>query len=153
MADKPDFAFDLNKVADYFKAQDFSKLFAGMKLPDIDPESLFAAQKKNMEALVGANKAAAAGYQELFQKQLGAFQGAIKDAQDYVKSLEGDALSPDAARKHGEAVKAAFEKASSNMAELAEGAQKAGEDAYRIVAERVQESVVELQALAKNFKA
>jgi phasin family protein len=153
MTQNPQFPFDMSKFTDFFKSNDFSKHFQGLDFASFDPQALFAAQQKNMAAFVEANKSAASGYQELFQKQLSVFEEAIADAQAYVKSASANAMAPDAAKTHGEAVKAAFEKAMGNMAELAEGAQKANSETYKLVSERVASSVAELQALAAKFKA
>ncbi len=153
MSQNPQFPFDISKITDFFKSNDFSKHFAGLDFSNLDPQKLFAAQQKNMAALMEANKTAAAGYQELFQKQLSVFEEAIADAQAYVKSASANAMTPDAAKTNGEAIKAAFEKAMGNMAAMAEGAQKANSETYKLVSDRVASSVAELQALAAKFKA
>ena len=153
MAQNPQFPFDISKITDFFKDNDFSKHFAGLDFSNLDPQKLFAAQEKNMAALMAANKTAAAGYQELFQKQLSVFEEAIADAQAYLKTASAKAIAPDAAKTHGEAIKTAFEKAMANMTAMAEGAQKANSETYKLVSERVASSAAELQALAKKFKA
>ncbi len=153
MTQNPQFPFDINKFTDFFKSNDFSKAFSGLNLSDLDPQKLFAAQQQNMAALMEANKSAASGYQELFQKQLSVFEEAIADAQSYLQSASANAMAPDAAKTNGEAIKAAFEKAMGNMAAMAEGAQKANSETFRLVQERVTNSVAELQALAAKFKA
>jgi len=153
MAQNQQFPFDMSKITEFFKSNDFSKHFSGLDFSSLDPQKLFAAQQKNMAALMEANKSAAVGYQELFQKQLSVFEEAISDAQAYVKSASANALAPDAAKTNGEAIKAAFEKAMGNMAAMAEGAQKANSETYKLVSERVASSVAELQALAAKFKA
>lgn len=153
MAQNPQFPFDLGKVGEFFKSNDFTRYFAGLDFSDLDPEKLFAAQQNNMAALVEANKSAAAGYQELFQKQLSVFEQAIADAQAYVKSAGANADAADVVKTNGEAIKAAFEKAMANMGAMAEGAQKANSETFKLVSDRVASSVAELQALAAKFRA
>ena len=151
MADKTAFPFDPEKMMEFFKQNDFTKAFTEGKLPGIDAEALFAAQKKNMDALVEANKAAAAGYQDLFRKQLAIFEETISEAQKQMKDLELKVDSKTAAAR-AEMAKAAFEKAIANMKDLADTAQKANTEAYEIVSARVKDSVEELKALGAKMK-
>ena len=147
MFDKTTFAFDADKMMEMFKQNDFVKAFAEGKLPQVDTEALFAAQQKNMDALVAANKAAAAGYQDLFQKQMAIFEETVAQAQKQFQDLDLK-LDAKAATQQTELAKAAFEKAIANMKDLAETAQKANTDAYEIVSARVKDSIEELKALA-----
>lgn len=107
-----------------------------------------ATQSKNMEALVAANKAAAAGYQDLFKKQMAIFEETMTEAQKALKGFDATKLDAESAKAHGEVAKAAFEKALANMQALAESAQKANADAYEIVSARIQASLAELRDLA-----
>lgn len=153
MFDPKTFAFDPEKLTDFFKQNDFTKQFASLKLPGFDAEAVVGAQKKNMEALVEANKAAAAGYQDLFKKQIAIFEETVAEAQKHLKSLDTTKLDADTAKAQAELAKAAFEKALSNMQALAELAQKANADAYEIVAARIKESLAELRELAVKATA
>jgi len=152
MFDKTAFAFDPEKFMDFFKQNDFTKALAEGKLPQLDTEALFAAQKKNMDALVEANKAAAAGYQDLFKKQMAIFEETVSEAQKQFKDLDLK-MDSKAAAAQTELAKAAFEKAIANMKELAETAQKANTEAYDIVSARVKDSIAELRAMADKLKA
>jgi phasin family protein len=151
MFDPKTFSFDAEKMAEFFKQNDFTKQFATMKLPGFDAEAVLAAQHKNMDALVEANKAAAAGYQDLFKKQIAIFEETMSEAQKQMKGFDGSKLDADSAKAQGEIAKAAFEKALGNMQALAESAQKANADAYEIVSARIQESMVELRDMAAKF--
>ncbi|MXU64212.1 TIGR01841 family phasin [Oceanomicrobium pacificus] len=150
MFDKNSFPFDAEKMTAFFKENDFTKHFADAKFPGVDPEALMAAQKKNMDALVEANKAAAAGYQDLFAKQVALFDETMAEARKQIESFDAKALKPEAGAEHAEVLKAAFEKAIANMTELAEAAAKANNDAYAVVSARVKDSVAELQAMMEK---
>lgn len=147
MATKNPFAFDADKLSEMFKAPDLNKLFEGMKVPGFDMTALMDTQKKNVEALVAANRAAAAGYQDFYKKQMAIFEETMSGAQAQIASM-GENLGPDSAAKQADLYKVAFEKALANMTELAEAAKKANEEAFAIVSARVKESLAELQALA-----
>ncbi len=151
MLDPKSFPFDLEQMTEFFKANDFTKAFAAPKMPEVDADAMLAAQKKNMETLVAANKAAAAGYQELFAKQVEVFEATLAEAQKQVADFDPSKMDADAAAAQGEVAKAAFEKALGNMTALAEGAQKANADAFEAVSAGIKDSVTELQEMAKTF--
>ena len=133
MLDPKTFSFDVEKMTEFFKQNDFTKHLANMKMPGLDAEALVKAQQKNMDALVEANKAAAAGYQDLFKKQIAIFEETMAEAQKQMKSFDATKIDAETAKAQGELAKAAFEKALANMQALAESAQKANADAYEIV--------------------
>ncbi len=151
MFDPKTFSFDVEKMTDFFKQNDFTKQLAGMKMPGFDAEAVISAQHKNMDALVEANKAAASGYQDLFKKQIAIFEQTMAEAQKHMKGFDGAKLDVDTVKAQGELAKAAFEKALGNMQALAESAQKANADAYEIVSARIQESLVELREMAAKL--
>ncbi|NNU81611.1 phasin family protein [Halovulum dunhuangense] len=152
MFDKSAYAFDPEKMMDFFKNNEFTKAFTEGKLPQMDADALFAAQKKNMDALVEANKAAAAGYQDLFKKQMTIFEQTVAEAQKQFKDMDLK-MDSKAATAQAELAKAAFEKAIANMKDLAETAQKANTEAYEIVSARVKDSIAELRAISDKMKA
>ena len=134
MFDPKTYTFDMDKLTELFRQNDFTRQLSGMKMPGFDADAVMAAQQKNMNALVEAHKAAAAGSQDLFKKQMKAFDATKLDA--------------DTAKAQAELAKAAFEKALANMQALAEAAQKANAEAYEIVSARIKESIGELKELA-----
>ncbi len=148
MFDPKTFSFDVEKMTEFFKQNDFTKQLSAMNLPKIDTESLLAAQQKNMDAVVEANKAAAAGYQDLFKKQMAIFEETMAEAQKHMGSFDAKKMDAETAKAQAELAKTAFEKALSNMQALAESAKKANSDAYEIVSARVQESIKEIQEYA-----
>jgi phasin family protein len=123
-----------------------------MKLPGVDPEALMSAQAKNMDALVEANKAAAAGYQDLFKKQMQIFEETMAEAKRQVAAFDATKIDADKAKVQAELFKVAFEKALANMKELAESAQRANAEAYEIVAARIRDSMAELRDLASKAR-
>lgn len=148
MADKGMFTFDPQNFADMFKMQDMTKWFDPMKMPGMDPGAMMEHSKKNMEALVAANQAAAAGYQDFFKKQMAIFEETMQAAQEQMGHM-GD-MSPDTASKNADLMKAAMDKALANMTELAEAVKKSNEEVFAIMSARVKESIAEIQALAKQ---
>jgi len=152
MFDPKTFSFDPEKMSEFFRNNDFTKALSSMQVPGVDADAILAAQKKNMDALVEANKAAAAGYQELFKKQVSIFEETTAEAQRALKGFDATKMDAETAKAQGELARAAFEKALSNMQALAESAQKANREAYDIVSARIQESLVELRDLANKSR-
>jgi phasin family protein len=152
MFDPKTFSFDVEKRSEFFKQNDFSKYLAQMRVPGVDAEALMSAQKKNMDALVEANKAAAAGYQDLFKRQMAIFEETMTEAQQSMKAFDAVKVDPDKAKAQADLAKAAFEKALGNMQALAESAQKANAEAYEIVAARIKESLAELRDMAAKAR-
>ncbi len=146
MYEKNFFPFDAEKIAEMFKTPDMTKMFEGMKMPGFDMTAMMDAQKKNVEALMAANRAAAAGYQDFFKKQMAIFEETMSVAQAQMGSM-GEGVNADSASKQADLYRVAFEKALGNMTELAEAAKKANEEAFAIVSARVKESLAELQAM------
>lgn len=151
MFDPKTFQFDAERMQEFFKTNEFAKQFAALRMPGLDPEALVEAQKKNMDALVKANQAAAAGYQDLFKKQVAVFEETMAEAQKHLKGFDTTKLDADSAKAQGELARAAFEKAIANMQMLAETAQKANAEAYQIVSARVQESMAEIREMAQRL--
>lgn len=150
MFDPKTFSFDAEKMAEFLKQNDFTKQFANLKMPGVDADALMKAQQKNMDALVAANKAAAAGYQDLFKRQMSIFEETMAEAQKQMKAFDATKLDPERAKAQTDLARAAFEKALANMQALAEGAQKANAEAYEIVAARIKESIAELREMAAS---
>ena len=142
------YGFDAEKMADMFKTPDFSKFFNMTKFPMIDLEALSAAQQKNMEALVEANKAAAAGYQEVFKRQVALFEETMASLQLQMSEMKMDQLSAEGAQRQVELMKAGYEKALASLNELAETAQKANTEAFEILRARIEASIEELKAMS-----
>jgi len=151
MFDPKSFPFDVEQMTAFFKENDFTKAFATPKTSGVDADSILAAQKKNMEALVTANKAAAAGYQELFAKQVEVFEATLAEAKIQMTDFDPSKMDADSAAAQGEVAKVAFEKALGNMTALAEGAQKANAEAFEVVYASIKDSVSELQDMAKDL--
>ncbi len=147
------FGFDAEKVAEMFKTPDMTAFFEKAKFPAVDMDALMSAQQKNMTALVEANKAAAAGYQDLYKRQIAIFEETMAAVKDQVAELQNSPATVEGGQKNAELVKAGFEKAVGHMKELAELAQKANMEAFEIVSARVKDSLAELKTLAEKATA
>ncbi len=139
------FAFPLTFDADKLK-----ELFSAAKLPGVDADAVLAAQQKNVDSLIEANQVVIAGYQDLYKRQVALFEAAVAETKDQLAQVQGQPLTADQATKNVEALKGAFEKAATDVKELAELAQKANTGAFEIVKTRAEEAVAEFKAAAEK---
>ncbi len=142
------FAFPLT-----FDAEKLAELFGAAKLPGVDADAVLAAQQKNVDALIEANQVVIAGYQDLYKRQVALFEAAVAETKDKLAQVQGQPLTADQASKNVEALKTAFEKAATDVKELAELAQKANTGAFEIVKARAEEAAAEFKAAAEKVAA
>ena len=89
---------------------DFTKLMSQFRLPGVDFTALVDRERKNIEALVKANRIAFEGWQRLVRRQ-------AEMLQETMKKVVADASQEDAKKKRAELAKEGFEKALANMRE------------------------------------
>ncbi len=140
------FAFPLT-----FDADKLTELFSAAKLPGVDADAVLAAQQKNVDALIEANQVVIAGYQDLYKRQVALFEAAVAETKDKLAGFQGQPLTADQATQNVESLKAAFEKAATDVKELAELAQKTNTGAFEIVKARFEEAVAEFKAAAEKI--
>ncbi|MEM6439780.1 MAG: TIGR01841 family phasin [Pseudomonadota bacterium] len=144
------YAFDAEKMSEMFKTPDMTKFFENAKMPMMDMDSIMAVQQKNMDAFVEANKAAAAGYQEVFKGQVSMMEETMASIQKQLSELKMDQMTTEGASRQIELLKEGFEKALASLTDLAETAQKANSEAFEIMRARVQSSLDEMKDLASK---
>ena len=122
---------------------DIKKLTEKFQLPGVDVAALVDWQRKDMETLVEANRQAYDGVRaligrrnEILQETLAQFQAAVKDA-----------TSSEAIAKQAEAGKQGVEKVIANIRELAEMEAQSRNNAWKVVQDRMQENLANLQKL------
>ena len=122
---------------------DLKALLEKFQLPGLDIAGLIEWQRKDMETLVEANRQAYAGVtalvarrNEILQETLAQWQAAIKDA-----------TGADGLAKQAVAAKAGVEKALANFSELSEMEAQARNNTWKVVQDRLQENLGNLQKL------
>ena len=152
MTDKFPFAFDMKAMTEAFQVPSMDKFFEG-GMPAFDFTAMQDAQKKNIAALVEANKVAVAGYQSLYKRQTELFEAALADAKDKISALQGKPMTVEAASENMETMKAAFEKALADLKEVAEMAQTANTEAFDILKARTEEAMAEIKEATSKLAA
>lgn len=121
---------------------DFGKMFEQFKVPGVDMSAIAEARRKDIEALVEANKAVYEGMQALASKQA----EILKQAMEGIQGAAGSTEMRDPA-KQAELARQAFEKTLADMKELAEIARKSQVDALASITQRATQNMQEVQKM------
>lgn len=148
--------FDVTKYLKDFDptkmVEEFSNAMKQFRLPGVNIESVVESQKKNLEALTSANRVAFEGMQAVAKRQAEILQETMNEASKAVDSVAKAGSPPEMAAKQLEIAKQAFDKAISNMRELAEMVAKANEAAANTVNSRISATLDEIKELALSYK-
>lgn len=122
---------------------EFKKLVDKFQLPGVDIAALAEWQRKDIEALAEANRQAFEGIKALVERRNDILQETLAEWQAAVKDVTG----PEAMSKQAEAAKQGVEKAVANFRELSEMEAQARNNAWRVVQDRMQDNLGNLQKL------
>ena len=151
---------DFTKFPDFAQAQadfnkwfnDVSKFFVTGKTPSLDLEGVFAAQRKNVEAITAANQAAFEGVKAVAQRQAELVRTAIEDFTKAAKELSTVGTPEEKLVKQTELAKFGFEAAIANLRDVSETLQKANAEAASLINKRVVASLDELKDVFTKVK-
>ncbi len=139
--DKFPFFYDTEKMQEFFGAA---------KMPAFDADAMLTAQRKNMDAMLEANKAMMAGYQEVFKRQAALAESAVAKTKDTVNEMQGQPMSPDQFSRNVEVFQTVVQQSVTDARELAELVQQANMNAFEIVKDRAVEAVSEVKSAAEK---
>jgi phasin family protein len=122
---------------------DFTKLMSQFRLPGVDFTAFVDRERKNIEALVKANRIAFEGWQRLVRRQ-------AEMLQETMQKVVADASQEDAKKKRADLAKEGFEKALANMRELAEITTQSQKEAFDVVRKRIEENMEGIRNLGKK---
>ena len=117
---------------------DFTKLMSQFRLPGVDFAAFADRERKNIEALVKANRIAFEGWQRLVRRQ-------ARMLEETMKKVVADAGQEDVKKKRADLAKEGFEKAMANMRELAEMTTQSQKEAFDVIRKRIEENVEEIR--------
>jgi phasin family protein len=123
--------------------EDLKKLIEKFQLPSVDIDALIDWQRKDLEALTEANRQASDGIKALVERRNDILREVLSEWQAAVK----DAMSTEAMSKRAEVAQQGMQKAIANFRELSEMEAQARNNAWKVVQERMQENMVNLQKL------
>ena len=135
--------FDPTKMAD-----EFTKMTGQFNMPVFNMDAMMASQRKNIEALTAANKAAVEGMQQVAARQAEIFQQSLDEATKVVTELSKTGSPQDLSGKQLDLYTDSVEKALVNMRELADMITESSTASTKLINERFSESLTEIKAAA-----
>jgi len=148
----PFMTFDVTKIfADFDPAKmadEFTKMAGQFNMPVFDMDAMLASQRKNIEALTAANKAAVEGMQQVAARQAEILQESIDETTKLVTELSKTTAPQDVASKQVDLYTESVEKALINMRELADMITESSTASTNLVNDRFNESLTEIKAAA-----
>jgi len=134
-----------SSTVDFNPFRDLTKTFEQFKMPGVDMNLFVDARRKDVEALVAANKIAYEALQALASTQADMLTQAMQGMQASSKGvMTGNTKDADTT-KHAEAAQKAWQKMLADMKQLAEMVQKAQVEAMSGLTERAKESIGEMK--------
>nr|VFK38288.1 MAG: phasin family protein [Candidatus Kentron sp. TC]VFK39717.1 MAG: phasin family protein [Candidatus Kentron sp. TC]VFK54264.1 MAG: phasin family protein [Candidatus Kentron sp. TC] len=130
--------------------EQFTKILQDYKVPGVDTTAIVESSRKNIEALVSANRQAAEGLQAVVSRQGEILRETANETASVLKQLSSGGNPADVVSKQMELLNPALERVLANARELAEMVQKSNTDAFEIIKKRFEESMSEFKAIAKQ---
>src|SRR6202171_1435689 len=123
--------------------EELGKLIEKFKLPGIDIAAIVESQRKDMEALAEANREAYEGIKALAQRRNEILQESLVQWQEAMKGVTGT----DALTKRAEMASKGVQQAAATFRELAEMEAQSRSKVWKVLQDRFQENLVNLQKL------
>lgn len=133
-------------TADMPGLDQLAKMVKQFKVPGIDVAAIIESQRQDMEALAEANRQAYEGMKALAQRRNEILMKSLTQWQDAMK----DATGKDALTAQGERARKMFQQAVDDMRELAEMETQSRGKAWKVVQDRFQQNVANLQKLTQS---
>jgi phasin family protein len=127
---------------------DVTKIFSDFRFRQFDVEAVWAAQRRNLEALTQANQLAVEGVHALAKRQIEMTQQALEDLSTHVREMTQPSSNEDRIAKQTEFTKKMIDKGLTHGREVVALAAKAGTEAGEVLQKRTTEGLDEMKAFA-----
>jgi phasin family protein len=138
---------DISAV-DFNPFRDLTKTFEQFKMPNVDMTSFVDARRKDVEAVVAANKITYEAMQALVRTQTDMLTQAMQGMQESTKGMLASGAKGGDMAQYAEAARKAWQKMLADMKVLAEMVQTAQTQAMAGLTERAKENMGALTGLA-----
>ncbi len=132
---------------------DVTKIFADFRFRPLDVEAVWAAQRRNIEALSQANQLAVEGVQALARRQIELTRETFEGFSALLRDMAQPASAEDRIAKNTEYAKQMIEKGVNHGREVAMLATKTGAEAAEVLHKRATESLDEIRAFTSQQSA
>ena len=149
----PDFSkmfkgFDPSKMA-----EEMTKMLGQYKMPGVDMDSVVASQKKNVEALVAANRTVIEGVQAVLKRQAEIVQEAMAEITTAAQTLSKAGSSPqEVVAAQVDLVKGGLERTFAGLQEVSQMVAKSQSEATTQINARITTSLDEFKQLVLKTK-
>jgi phasin family protein len=126
---------------------EIARIVGQLRLPGLSVPAIIEARRRDIEALVEANRIVLAGAEELAAKQRQILQQAVEELQSLVLERKAPQSADEPPRQLGELVHKALQSTFGNMRDLAEITRKSQSDAFDVVSERMRQDMDELRTM------
>ena len=152
MADSPTSPIDLRKLMSDFDAgklmSEVQKILQQYKIPGVDVDAIAASQKKNVEAVTTANRAAAEGLQTLAKRQAELLQETMRETSQAAAEMAKSMNPSDIVVKQTELMHSAFERGVTAMREMADIVSNSNRQATDAINSRIAATLEEVRGYA-----
>jgi phasin family protein len=132
---------------------DVTKIFADFRFPPVNVEAMWAAQRRNIEALSQANQLAVEGVQAMARRQFEMTRQGVEEFSAMLRDMAQPVSPEERITKNTEFAKQMIEKGVNHTREIAMLASKTGTEAAEVLHKRASESLDEMRAaIAPNGK-
>jgi len=129
---------------------DLTEMFARMKIPFIPGmEVLFAAQRRNIDALTAANKVAREGARAVAWRNLDIMRQAMADLSEGMHVVMTPEPPREKVARQVEVIKQAYQHATVSMKEVGEMIQDSSTEAVKLLNTRFTEALEEVKSLSQ----
>jgi len=132
---------------------DMTKLFSDFRFRPFDVEALWAAQRRNLEALSQANQLAVEGVQAMTRRQIELTRETFEGLSSLLRDLAQPASPEERIAKNTDYAKQMLENSVNHGREVASIAAKTGADAAEVLQKRATEGLEELRSFASKQAA
>lgn len=129
---------------------DVTKAFADFRFRPFDVEAIWAAQRRNIEALSQANQLAVEGVQAVARRHIELTRETFEGWSSLLRDLAQPVSTEDRIAKNADYAKQMLEKGVTHGREVVSIATKAGADAAEVLHKRATESLDEMKAFASK---
>jgi phasin family protein len=125
---------------------DVTKMFADFRFRPFDVEAVWAAQRRNFEAVSQANQLAVEGAHAVAKRHIEMTQQTLDDWSTLMREMTQPVSTEDRIAKHTEYTKKVIDKGLSHSREITMMAAKAGTEAAEVLQKRTAEGLDEMRA-------
>jgi phasin family protein len=129
-----------------FSSEAVSKMFESFQGMPFDIQSLMETQRKNIQCFSEAQQLTLQNMQAMANRQAELFSQTLESQSSLTSDLMREGKPEDKLAKNAEAIKASYEKAMSNAAEISEMVKKANAEATGLLNKRASASIREVRS-------